>query len=206
MTAFAALSLFLAMIALAAMPSSSVALVVIRSATLGVRHGVATALGIVVGDLLFVVLAIAGLVAAVEVLGSVFTVLRYVAAAYLIWVGVGLIRRRDPPPKPRGTHETGGIWASFAAGMILTLGDVKAIFFYAALFPVFVDVSALTAFDASLIAAITVVAVGGVKVAYAMAARAVVSASKDLPFKRPVRVTTGALMIGAGGYLLAKGA
>ncbi|WP_369334585.1 LysE family transporter, partial [Pectobacterium brasiliense] len=63
MTAFAALSLFLAMIALAAMPSSSVALVVIRSATLGVRHGVATALGIVVGDLLFVVLAIAGLVA-----------------------------------------------------------------------------------------------------------------------------------------------
>lgn len=206
MTAFAALSLFLAMIALAAMPSSSVALVVVRSATLGVRHGVATALGIVVGDLLFVVLAIAGLVAAVEVLGSVFTVLRYVAAAYLIWVGVGLIRRRDPPPKPRGTHETGGIWASFAAGMILTLGDVKAIFFYAALFPVFVDVSALTAFDASLIAAITVVAVGGVKVAYAMAARAVVSASKDLPFKRPVRVTTGALMIGAGGYLLAKGA
>ncbi|HGP0065505.1 MULTISPECIES: LysE family translocator [Pseudomonas] len=206
MTAIAALSLFLAMIALAAMPSSSVALVVVRSATLGVRHGVATALGIVVGDLLFVVLAIAGLVAAVEVMGGVFAVLRYVAAAYLIWIGVGLIRHRDQPPKPRGNHETGGIWASFAAGMILTLGDVKAVFFYAALFPVFVDVSALTAFDASLIAAITVVAVGGVKVAYAVAARAVVSASKDLPFKRPVRVTTGALMIGAGGYLLAKGA
>ncbi|HEJ1143822.1 TPA: LysE family translocator [Pseudomonas aeruginosa] len=206
MTAIAALSLFLAMIALAAMPSSSVALVVVRSATLGVRHGVATALGIVVGDLLFVVLAIAGLVAAVEVMGSVFAVLRYVAAAYLIWIGVGLIRHRDQPPKPRGKHETGGIWASFAAGMILTLGDVKAVFFYAALFPVFVDVSALTAFDASLIAAITVVAVGGVKVAYVVAARAVVSASKDLPFKRPVRVTTGALMIGAGGYLLAKGA
>lgn len=206
MTAIAALSLFLAMIALAAMPSSSVALVVVRSATLGVRHGVATALGIVVGDLLFVVLAIAGLVAAVEVMGGVFAVLRYVAAASLIWIGVGLIRHRDQPPKPRGNHETGGIWASFAAGMILTLGDVKAVFFYAALFPVFVDVSALTAFDASLIAAITVVAVGGVKVAYAVAARAVVSASKDLPFKRPVRVTTGALMIGAGGYLLAKGA
>lgn len=205
MTAFAALSLFLAMIALAAMPSSSVALVVVRSATLGVRHGVATALGIVVGDLLFVVLAIAGLVAAVEVMGSVFTVLRYVAAAYLIWVGVGLIRHRDQPPKPRGAHETGGIWASFVAGMILTLGDVKAVFFYAALFPVFVDVSVLTAFDASLIAAITVVAVGGVKVVYAVAARAVVSASRDLPFKRPVRVTTGTLMIGAGGYLLAKG-
>lgn len=89
--------------------------------------------------------------------------------------------------------------------MILTLGDVKAVVFYAALFPVFVDVSVLTTFDASLIAAITVVAVGGVKVVYAVAARAVVSASRDLPFKRPVRVTMGTLMIGAGGYLLAKG-
>ncbi|ENQ3161526.1 hypothetical protein ACEOWU_004353 [Pseudomonas aeruginosa] len=83
---------------------------------------------------------------------------------------------------------------------------MQAIFFYAALSPVFVDASILTAFDASLIAAITVVAVGGVKVAYAVAARAFVSASRDLSFNRPVRVTTGTLMIGAGGYLLAKGA
>lgn len=90
--------------------------------------------------------------------------------------------------------------------MILMLGDVQAVFFYAALSPVFVDASILMAFDASLIAAITVVAVGGVKVEYVVAARAVVSASRDLPFKRPVRVTTSASMIGAGGYLLAKGA
>ncbi|MCD5963335.1 hypothetical protein [Stenotrophomonas maltophilia] len=81
---------------------------------------------------------------------------------------------------------------------------MQVVFFYAALSPVFVDASVLMAFDASLIAAITVVAVGGV--AYAVAARAVVSASKDLPFKRPVLVMTSTSMIGAGGYLLAKGA
>lgn len=205
MTATAALSLFAVMIALAAMPSSSVALVVVRSATLGVRHGVATALGIVAGDLLFVVLAITGLVAAVEVMGAFFTVLRYFAAAYLIWVGVGLIRHRDHQDNPRGLHGAGGMWASFAAGIILTLGDVKAILFYAALFPVFVDVSAMTAFDAGVIGTITVVAVGSVKVAYAITARAIAAASKGLPFAKPVRVTVGSLMIGAGGYLLAKG-
>ena len=87
-----------------------------------VRYGVATALGIAAGDLLFVVLAITGLVAAVEVMGAFFTVLRYCAAAYLIWVGVGLIRHRDQPDKPGGLHGAGGMGASFAAGIVLTLG------------------------------------------------------------------------------------
>jgi hypothetical protein len=48
------------MVVLAAIPSSSVALVVLRSASLGVRSGVATAFGIAAGDLIFVALAISG--------------------------------------------------------------------------------------------------------------------------------------------------
>jgi len=46
---------------LAAMPSTSVALVVTRSATLGVGNGFSVAAGIVLGDLVFVMLAILGL-------------------------------------------------------------------------------------------------------------------------------------------------
>ena len=60
MTLTGSVSLFLALIALAALPSSSVALVLVRSATLGVRHGIATSLGIAMGDLIFVALAVAG--------------------------------------------------------------------------------------------------------------------------------------------------
>ena len=52
------ISLFLIMIALAAVPSTSVALVVTRSATLGISNGVAVSLGIVLGDLVFIFLAI----------------------------------------------------------------------------------------------------------------------------------------------------
>lgn len=199
------LSLLLIMMTLAAIPSSSVALVVVRSATLGVRNGVAAALGIVVGDLIFVALAIAGLVAIAEVMGTLFAVLRYLAAAYLIWFGFSLIRSGAKAGEPADVRRAGGMGVSFAAGVALTLGDVKAILFYAALFPVFVDVSALTRFDIAVIGAITLIGVGGVKLAYAVAARAITTASQGFPCRRPVRMAAGTLMIGTGGYLIAKG-
>lgn len=49
MTAYDLLGFFLVMSALAAIPSASVALVVVRSATVNVRNGIATAVGVVVG-------------------------------------------------------------------------------------------------------------------------------------------------------------
>ena len=205
MTFANSLSLLLVTITLAAIPSSSVALVVVRSATLGVRNGIAAALGIVVGDLIFVALAIAGLVAIAEVMGTLFAVLRYAAAAYLIWFGISLIRGGAKPGGLENAHRAGGMSVSFAAGVALTLGDVKAILFYAALFPVFVDVSALTSFDIAAIGAITIIGVGGVKAAYAVAARSVANASRGFPFRRPIRIAAGTMMIGTGGYLIAKG-
>jgi threonine/homoserine/homoserine lactone efflux protein len=205
MTLANSLSLLLVMITLAAIPSSSVALVVVRSATLGIRNGIAAALGIVVGDLVFVAMAMVGLAAMAEMMGALFAVLRYLAAAYLIWFGFGLIRSGAKTEKPADLHRTGGMGASFAAGFVLTLGDVKAILFYAALFPVFVDVSALTTFDVGVIGTITLIGVGGVKVVYALAARAIARASQGFPLRRPIRMAAGTLLIGAGGYLIAKG-
>ena len=204
MTFASSLSLLLVMVTLAAIPSSSVALVVVRASTLGIRHGIAAASGIVAGDLVFVALAIAGLVTVAETLGTLFAVFRYVAAAYLIWFGFNLIRGGAGAGKAVDLHRSGGMGASFAAGIALTLGDVKAILFYAALFPVFVDVPALTTFEVATIAAITLISVGGVKVAYAFAARTIVAASEGFLLRRHIRTAAGVVMIGTGGYLIAK--
>lgn len=205
MTFTGSLSLLLVMITLAAIPSSSVALVVVRSATLGVSNGIAAALGIVVGDLIFVALAIAGLAVVAEMMGTLFAVLRYAAAAYLIWFGFSLIRGGARSENPVDVHRADGMGVSFAAGVALTLGDVKAILFYAALFPAFVNVSALTGFDIVVVGTITLIGVGGVKVAYAIVARTAIKAAQEFPFNRFVGMAAGTLMIGTGGYLIAKG-
>ena len=204
MSPYDALALFLIMIGLAAIPSSSVALVVVRSATLNIRNGVAASFGIVTGDLIFVLLAILGLSTLAETLGALFAVIRYAAAGYLIWFGIGLIRSAAKPRAQALDTPKGGLLASFMSGLALTLGDIKAILFYASLFPAFVDIPSLGGFGIAAIMGITILTVGSVKIGYALAANSIASRADGFTHSRHVKTVTGGLMIGAGGYLIAK--
>lgn len=192
------------MIALAALPSTSVALIVTRSATLGVTNGVAVASGIVIGDLVFVSLAILGMSVLAETMGEFFAIFKYFGGAYLIWLGVGLLRFKKEIPLQSDCSRRSTLLTSFAAGLVLTLGDVKAILFYASLFPTFVDMSNLTAVTISAIVTITIFSVGGVKLAYAFAARRIVSRLRKRHAQKYIRSTAGGLMVGAGTYLIVK--
>ncbi|MCH8542163.1 MAG: LysE family translocator [Alcanivorax sp.] len=198
---------------LALLPSTSVALVVVRSSTAGFRHGAAVSAGIVLGDLVFVFLAVLGMTALAEVMGGLFLILRYLAGIYLIWFGISLIRSKASLQSaqsglPVSGHSAPSMTASFLSGLILTLGDLKAILFYASLFPVFVDLTAISAFDIAIIIALTVVAVGGVKLGYAYYSATLTGQGgplgKGLAAARSIKVTAGSLMVGAGAYLLVK--
>jgi len=198
------LALFAAMAALALVPSTSVALVVARTSSAGFSHGSAVAAGIVAGDLVFVFLAVLGMAALAEVVGSFFLILRYLAGAYLIWFGISLMRSEVSLSVGDSGRSASKLSASFLSGLLLTLGDVKAIFFYASLFPAFVDLATITALDIAIIAVITVVAVGGVKLGYAYFAGFVVSFAINHRAERAVKVTAGSFMVGAGSYLIAR--
>jgi len=199
------LSLILIMIALAAIPSSSVALVVARSATMGVSHGIAVSTGIVLGDLLFIALAILGLSTIADSMGAFFAVIRIVGSAYLLWIGYSLLIAKDKPCYTIPESKLNGkLFVSFLSGFVLTLGDVKAIFFYASLFPVFVDFTTLSLTDLLLIASITIVSVGGVKIAYALAAHKLVNLTQGTKLQGGARKVAGSFVIGAGSYLILK--
>jgi len=204
MSLIATLTLFTIMIVLAAVPSCSVALVVTRAATLGIRNGVAVAAGIVVGDLTFVTLAIFGMSALAETMGTFFAIVRYIGAAYLIWLGFSLIYSRKSTVVPTTNFGGSTIIASFASGLLLTLGDVKAILFYASLFPTFVDMANLTVLDIMVIFAVTVFTVGGVKLIYAFAARSIVSRLHIQRSNLYAKTLAGSLMIGTGTYIIMK--
>lgn len=197
-------ALFTAMATLALVPGTSVALVVATSSVTGVSRGIAVTAGIVLGDLVFVFLAILGMASLAELMGGLFMVVRYVAGVYLVWLGVSVIRSRPSsspkvPVKPAPT-----LLASFLSGLLVTLGDVKAIFFYASLFPAFIDLTAVGASDIVIICVLTIVAVGGVKLGYVYFAGAFASAATKHGAGRTARTAAGGLMIGAGSYLLAK--
>jgi threonine/homoserine/homoserine lactone efflux protein len=209
MTALAALSLLGVMFVLAALPSTSVAFVVTRTATTGLRSGAAAAAGIVTGDLIFVLLAVLGLTTLAETTGAFFAVFKYAGGAYLIWTGVQLLRARPTlhlaaPRAPSVGSTLATVWTSYLAGLVITLGDVKAILFYASLFPAFVTMDALMPAHVAAILVITALTVGGVKLAYAFLAQRIVARLQQPGLQRTARVTAGSVMIGTGTVLIAK--
>jgi threonine/homoserine/homoserine lactone efflux protein len=155
-------ALFGAMVLLAALPSVSTLTVVTRAASLGQGHGVATAAGIVLADVIYVLIALLGLGAIAQSHDAVFLGLRYLGAAYLLWQATRLWRTaaRIAPPSPIARDSLG---ASVLVGFVLTLGDHKAILFYLAFIPAFIDLTTITAPQIGLILGITIVAVGGTK-------------------------------------------
>lgn len=199
------ITLFGIMVTLAAMPSTSVALVVTRSATLGVANGIAVSVGIVLGDLIFILLAIFGLSVVAETMGSLFMVIKYLGAAYLLWLGYTLLASKSTSGiAVENPIKKCNLAASFFAGFMLTLGDIKAIIFYVSLFPAFIDLSALRVADILAIISVMVISVGGVKAVYAFSATKVASLARRYRFDNAARKTAGGFMIGAGSYLIVK--
>lgn len=204
MSIIEAVTMFLVMLPLAAMPSTSVALVVARSVSAGRVSGVFSALGIVAGDLVFVVIALIGMSTLAEWLGAFFSVIRYCGGVYLIWLGFCLLKTNSSPTVRHTTNRASSFSADFLAGLLLTLGDVKAILFYASLFPTLVDMERIGMWDISLIMAITIVTVGSVKLGYAIFASKIVERLRGRVASEAPRKFGGVLMIGCGSVLISK--
>lgn len=205
MSIIESITLFGIMVALAALPSASVALVIVRSATLGIANGIAVTTGIILGDLVFILLAIFGLTVVAETMGSLFMVVKYLGATYLLWLGYTLMTSKSTITiKIDKTIKKQNLVTSFLAGFILTLGDIKAIIFYASLFPIFINLPALQVSDVLIIISIMVVSLGSVKILYAFSAVKVVSFTRNYTFDNATRKTLGVFMLGAGGYLIVK--
>jgi threonine/homoserine/homoserine lactone efflux protein len=82
---------------------------------------------------------------------------------------------------------------------------LKATLFYASLFPLCVDLAALTVGGVALIVVLTVLAVGGVKLGYALAANRIAAHFASPRLQTVARRLTGGALIGAGGVLWVKG-
>ena len=86
-------TMFVAMMALAIVPDSSAFAVIARSLASGFKQGVVTVMGILVGDYVFIMLAVFGLGLIAE--SPLFVVVKYLGGPYLIWLGIDLWRTRS---------------------------------------------------------------------------------------------------------------
>ena len=101
----------------------------------GRRGGAAATLGLLVGDQVLLWLAVAGVAALLAAHPAVFKAVQYASAAYLAWIGLKLIFARDGEASP--IRMDAGRYGRQA--FLITLLNPKAIVFYMAFFPLFID-------------------------------------------------------------------
>ncbi|WP_299396190.1 LysE family translocator [Pelagibius sp.] len=195
-----------AMLVLALTPGPGFLAVVARVMSQGFGAGLAATAGLVLGDLLFLALAILGLSALAAVLGEFFLVVKWLGAAYLVWLGIALWRRdaaaeRRPPdsPRPQASHR-----GSLALGFLVTLGNPKVILFYGAFLPTFVDLAVLTPGDALLLGTVVAAVLFAVLGVYAFLAARAGRAITSSRAQRWLNRVTGGLMVGAGVAVAAR--
>lgn len=106
----------------------------------GVRGGYTALAGLLVGDQILMWLALAGVAALLKANPLVFHAVQYLGAAYLVWVGTGLLRT---PKHEGGDAGVGPIRMQpgryFHQAILVSLLNPKAILFYMAFLPLFID-------------------------------------------------------------------
>ena len=191
------------LIVLAIVPSVSVLAVTARAVAFGFTHGLFTALGIVVADILFILVAVYGLALIADLMGEQFRFIQFIGAGYLIWLGISLWRA-DAHSRRCETVRQSSWSSSFLTGFLITLGDQKAIFFYLGFFPAFIDLSTMTPLDTLIIVLIAIVGVGGAKLVYAFLADRASVMFKDSRALRGMNALAAGIMIAVGIALLLK--
>jgi threonine/homoserine/homoserine lactone efflux protein len=101
----------------------------------GRRGGVACTFGLIAGDQVLMWLAVAGVAALLSTYPPAFHAVQWLGAAYLAWLGLRMLRAKagDKPVLQIKPHHY------FRQALFITLLNPKAIVFYMAFFPLFVD-------------------------------------------------------------------
>jgi len=202
MTLPSMLALFMSMIILAAIPGPGIMVVVSRTLSGGFVAGAVVALGIVMGDYIFIALAIGGLSALANTFQEVFQFVKYAGAAYLVFLGVRVL---FPSKSPAAEDEIrlSSQSANVLAGLVTTLSNPKAILFYVSFFPAFLKPTT-SAIDLLLIYSIASIAIGGVMLLYAFIASTGRKIVNSGVLGEVFKYLSGFTLIGCGAMVATK--
>ncbi|MGB6137342.1 MAG: LysE family translocator [Shewanella sp.] len=191
------IALFFTMVILAIVPGPAVFAVVSRSFSNGFMHGAALTLGVLLGDFLYILLALFGLAAIAQAMGPAFELIKYASALYLCWLGLSMLRATA-----HGVQLVDTAKASFTknvfTGIVITLGNPKALIFYVSFFPAFVPMTQVSFLDVIIILTIATGAFGSANLVYAYLASSAKRVFSSTKAAIMINRTAGCIMLLAG--------
>ena len=168
-----------ACIGLALLPGPVVTLMIANGLRYGTRAALTNIAGVQAGLAIVIGIVAIGLTSLMATMGYWFDWVRFAGAAYLVWLGIKLIRfpaeavkADEPPPPPRGGF--------FLQGFVVLLSNPKVMIFFGAFIPQFMDMSRDHVSQVTLLGVTFMVIAGMTDAVYALlAGRARTSFRRD---------------------------
>lgn len=204
MTVTAFLAYCLAITLGAATPGPAMFAVISNGLTRGFATAFLIGVGVAAADMVLVILAMLGLVALVQTFEWIFWVLKYAGAAYLIYLGVKMIRARAGKAPPAEEQPRTSRGKAFFLGASIGLGNPKAILFHASIMPLILDLSSLTFMDGVAVVCVVLAANVTIMGFYAWLSGAASKWFKTEERMRWINRISGGAMIGVGAVIASR--
>jgi threonine/homoserine/homoserine lactone efflux protein len=164
------LAFILACLVLAITPGPNMSLFISNGATHGVRAALLTVIGSSLGLSVLVAAAALGMTASMRFMADWFDIIRWIGAAYLIWLGASRLRAAwlGTGDEAAIVALSGGRW--FWQGAAVSLSNPKVLLFLGAFFPQFIDPTSPAGPQLALLAVTFVLTIAAVDCAVASAA------------------------------------
>lgn len=198
------LAFLIAATALAVTPGPGVAFVVARTVAGGRAEGLAASLGTGLGGLLHVLAAAFGLSVLLAQSAVAFSIIKYLGAAYLIYLGVRLVLTKEGRQAPAAVGGAHGVWRGLRDGIFVEALNVKTAIFFVAFLPQFVVLEQPLAPQLMLLGVVCVGLNTLADIGYVFATeRLLGSPALRAGRERMLTRVSGGTMIGLGLYLAA---
>ncbi|OAP42763.1 lysine transporter LysE [Sinorhizobium glycinis] len=152
----------------AIIPGPQIVAIVAQAMKSGYRQGAWMTAGMVLGDVLYLSMALGGLAFVAETFTYLLIAIKWAGVAYLCWLAVQFWTFGDALDGVDARPETGS--NAFLSGIHVTLGNPKSVLFYISILPTVVDINALSLADVFVLLAITAVILTAVQLPFALAA------------------------------------
>ena len=147
------ITFLIGMVVLAATPGPGVFGAIAKAAAEGFKISMFFIGGLVLGDIVFLSLALLGLSTIAKMLGGMFVVIKIAGGIYLVYLGVRMFRSSLISTNT-ATKKDESKWQTLISGLLLTLGNPKPILFYASVLPTIINFNEVQLTDALLMMAL----------------------------------------------------
>jgi homoserine/homoserine lactone efflux protein len=167
----------------------------------GFRLGLWNGIGMQAAILILVGIVSFGLGAILIASETLFTMVKWIGVAYLIWLGIVTWRAPAKGFRDEGDDHAQTPREVFMRGFLVNITNPKGIIFFAAIFPQFIDVARAQAPQYAILAATTIAVDLAVMLGYTALAAKVLRVMRDPARLRWVNRTLGGAFVAAGAAL-----